>query len=172
MKPYNFFAAAAAIGLATACQSAPAERATSAIHVADTNTGEGQFFPPVTAVEARPVRFGAMTGASPEQRQYFTDRVNMETSGRGLTAPIVVQSTGVDQDVLVVMVSGFNEPLTPYISRGLLARMTSIIRFAPTIAEMGLSQELDVYDVAAVLGFKQIVVTDGKEVSYVTKLEL
>lgn len=72
----------------------------------------------------------------------------------------------------MVMVSGFHEPLTPYTSRGLLARMTSIIRFAPTIAEMGLSQELDVYDVAAVLGFKQIVVTDGNEVSYVTKLEL
>ena len=171
MKPYIVFAAAAAIGLATACQSAPVEPAKSAAHVADTGTGAGQFFPPVTTMVARPVRFGAMNGASPEQRQYFTDRVNMETSGRGLTAPIAVQSTGDDQDVLVVMVSGFNEPLTPYISRGLLARMTSIIRFAPTITEMGLSQELDVYDVAAVLGFTQIVVTDGREVSYGTKLE-
>lgn len=87
MKPYIFVAATAAIGLATACQSAPVEPATSAIHVADTDTGEGQFFPPVTETVARSVRFGAMTGASPEQRQYFTDRVNLETSGRGLTAP-------------------------------------------------------------------------------------
>tara|TARA_R110000765_G_scaffold208234_4_gene313368 strand:+ start:328 stop:576 length:249 start_codon:yes stop_codon:yes gene_type:complete len=69
------------------------------------------------------------------------------------------------------MVSGFHEPLIPYISRGLLARMTSISRFAPIIAEMGLSQELDVYGVAAVLGFTQIVVTDGREVGYGTKLE-
>ena len=171
MKPYIFFAAAATIGLATACQSAPVELAKSSAHVVDTGTGEGLFYPPVTETETRSVRFGAMTGASPEQRQYFTDRVNMETSGRGLTMPFIVQSTGVDQDVLVVMVSGFDEPLTSYISRGLLARMTSITRFAPTIAEMGLSQELDVYDVAAVLGFTQIVITDGREVSYGTKLE-
>ena len=171
MKRYNIFAAAAAISLAAACQSVPVEPATNALHFAESETGEGQFFPRVTATEVRPVRFGAMGGASPEQRQYFTDRVNMETSGRGLAAPIVVQSTGDDQDVLVVMVSGFHEPLTPYISRGLLARMTSIIRFAPTITEMRLSQELDIYDVAAVLGFTQIVVTDGREVSFGTKLE-
>lgn len=172
MKRYSMFAATAAIGLVSACQSIPPETAASAPHIVDAETGEGRFYPPVTSMEVWPVDFGMMANVGPAQRQYFTDRVNMETSGRGLTAPIVVQSTGEEQDVLVVMVSGFHEPLTPYIARGLLARMTSVIRFAPTLAELGLSQELDVYDVAAALGFEQIVVTDGRDVAFATKLEV
>lgn len=172
MKRYNILAAAAAMGLATACQSVPAGHVTSASAAEDAQTGEGRFFPNVTETEVRPVRFSAMADTGPSQRQYFTDRINMETSGRGLTAPIVVQCAGKEQDVLVVMVSGFQEPLTPYISRGLLARMTSIIRFAPTLAEMGLSEELDIYDVAAVLGFKQIVVTDGRDFAMATKFDV
>ena len=169
MKPYIIIATGAV--LASACQSAPMPPASSAEAFVDTQTGEGQYFPPVTATEDRPVRFGMMSGAGPAQRQYFTDRVNMETSGRGLSAPIVVQSVGAEQDVLVLMVSGFQEPLTPYISRGLLARMTSVVRFAPAVTEIGLSQKLDVYDVAAVLGFKQIVVTDGRTTAFATELQ-
>ena len=172
MKRHITLAIVAALGLVSACQSAPAESTSSALRTIDAGTGEGQSYPPVTSVEVQPVRFGMMTNADPVQRQYFTDRVNMETSGRGLTAPIVVQSTGYEQDVLVLMVSGFQEPLTPYIARGLLARMTSVIRFAPTLAELSLSQDLDIYDVAAALGFKQIVVTDGRDVSFATKLEV
>ena len=171
MKPHILLAAVAALSLVSACQAAPLKPATDASGF-DAETGEGQFYPPVTATEIWPVRFGMMSGASPMQRQYFTDRVNMGTSGQGLTAPIIVQSTGDDQDVLVVMVSGFHEPLTPYISRGLLARMTSLIRFAPTLSELGLSEELDVYDVAAALGFKKIVVTDGRDATFATKLEV
>lgn len=170
MKPYIILATSAALGLASACQSAPMPPASSAEVIVDAQSGEGWFYPPVKATEVRPVRFGMMSGAGPAQRQYFTDRVNMETSGRGLTAPLVVQSVGEEHDVLVLMVSGFHEPLTPYISRGLLARMTSVVRFTPTITEMGLSQELDVYDVASVLGFKQIVVTDGRSAAFATDL--
>ena len=172
MNRYTTLATAIALGLASACQSAPIEPTMNASHPVDADTGEGRFYPTVTAMDIQPVRFGMMANAGPVQRQYFTDRVNMETSGRGLTAPIVVQSTGDEQDVLVVMVSGLDDPLTAYIARGLLARMTSVIRFAPTLAELGLSQELDVYDVAAALGFKQIVVTDGRNATFATTLEV
>lgn len=171
MKRYITLAAAATLSLVGACQSAPIDPTMIASRTGDAETGEGRFYPPVTSIEVHPVRFGTMANAVPMQRQYFTDRVNMETSGRGLTAPIVVQSVGEEQDILVLMVSGFQEPLSPYISRGLLARMTSVVRFAPPLSEMGLSQDLDVYDVAAALGFKQIVVTDGRDITFATKLE-
>ena len=60
--------------------------------------------------------------------------------------------------------------MTPYIARAMLARMTSVLRFAPAISEMGVSQELDVYSMAAILGFERIIVTNGRAFSYEAQL--
>lgn len=53
----------------------------------------------------------------------------------------------------------------------MLARMTSVTRFLPEISEMGLSAEFDIYNMAAVLGFNRIVVTDGRKFSHKAELE-
>lgn len=165
-------AAAITLALLGACQTAPSPTGFADSYQVDPNTGEGRFFPPVADTEIHATSYGVMVDAGPLQRQFFTDRINMETSSRGQMAPIVVQSTGEKREVLVLMVPGGEQGLTPYIARALLARTTSIIRFAPLVSEMGMSDQLDVYDVAAVLGFKQVVVTDGRDVAYVTKLEV
>lgn len=172
MKLQCTLTAAIAAGLLTACQSAPTPYVAADRLEGDAGTGEGRVYPPVTETEIRATQLSAKSDAGPLQRQYFVDRINMETSGRGLAAPIVVQGVGDARGTLVLMVSGGNGPLTPYIARALLARTTSVIRFAPVVSEMGLSEELDVYEVAAVLGFRQIVVTDGRDATFVTQLEV
>jgi len=48
--------------------------------------------------------------------------------------------------------------------------MTSVLRFSPAISEMGVSQELDVYSMAAILGFERIIVTNGRAFSYEAQL--
>lgn len=161
--------AAAALG---ACQSTPSSYAGANQVKAGPGAGEGWAYPPATETEIRVTHFGARSGVGPLERQYLVDRINMEMSVPVLSAPIVVQGVGETRDTLVVMVSGTDGALTPYIARALLARTTSVIRFAPVVTEMGLSEELDVYEVAAVLGFRQIVVTDGRKVTYVTQLEV
>lgn len=172
MKLHSTLSAAITAGLLSACQSVPATSASASLPDADPVTGEGRVFPPVTDTEVHATLLGARSGAGPRERQYFVDRINMETSGRGLAAPIVVQGVGEARDTLVLMVHGGDGALTPFIARALLARTTSVIRFAPVVAELGLSEELDVYEVASVLGFKRIVVTDGRDASFVTQLEV
>lgn len=172
MKPlYLMTAAFSAIAL-TACQTTPPVMTYTDEAAIDAKTGEGLYFPPITDTETEISHYSMMVDASPVKRQFLADLINMETSGRGMTAPIVIQVTGENKAVLVVMVPDTDRILTPYTARALLARMTSIIRFAPAIAEMGLSEELDIYDVAAVLGFNQIIVTDGSIASYATEIEL
>ena len=172
MKPlYLMMAARSAIAL-TACETTPSVMTYSDEAAIDPKTGEGLYFPPITDTETEISHYSMMVDASPVKRQFFADLINMETSGRGMTAPIVIQVTGENKAVLVVMVPDTDRLLTPYTARALLARMTSIIRFAPAVAEMGLSEELDIYHVAAVLGFNQIIVTDGSIASYATEIEL
>lgn len=172
MYTKSTLAAFIALTALSACQTASSPIMVSEPQTVDPMTGEGQYFPPATHTDIQFTSFAMMSDANPSQRQFFADRINMETPGQGDMETIVVQSTGQARDVLVLMVPSGERILTPYVSRALLARMSSIIRFAPVISEMGLSEELEIYDVSAILGFKQIVVTDGQATSLVTYLKV
>ncbi|GGD11309.1 hypothetical protein [Aquisalinus flavus] len=131
----------------------------------DETTGEGVYYPKVSSVETPDIRFGRMAGFGPQERQFFVDQVNLAASTPGRTFPIVAQAVGENNETLVFTYLG-DGSMTPYLSRGILARLTSITRAAPAIAEMGLSSEFDVYNMAAVLGFARVTVTDGRHFAH------
>lgn len=145
----------------------PSARTAAAI---DEATGAGRYYPPASSVETPNILFDRMAGVGPQQRQFFVDQVNLAVSAPGRTFPIVAQAVGANRETLVFLYIGAEGPMTPYLARGLLARLTSITRSAPAITEMGLSSEFDVYNMTAVLGFGRIVVTDGREFSHEARL--
>jgi hypothetical protein len=151
-----------------ACETLPTARraGAAALSAVDANSGAGTYYPAVTSRDAPDVRFVRMAGVGPQQRQFFVDQINLAAVTPGRTMAIVAQATGEDSDTLVLLYLGGEGAMTPYLARGLLARMTSITRAAPAIAEMGLSSEFDIYNMAAVLGFRRIIVTDGRDFSH------
>lgn len=160
----------ASFGALGACQSTstptPVDTSAPVIAAPDETTGAGTFYPPATSFETPDIRFPQMAGVGPQQRQYFIDQVNLAGSTPGRTVPIVAQAVGVERQTLVFTDLDAEAPMTPYIARGILARLTSITRAAPTIAELGLSGEFDIYNMAAVLGFKRVIVTDGRDFAH------
>lgn len=136
----------------------------------DEATGVGRYYPPASSVETPNILFERMEGVGPQQRQSFADQINLAASAPGRTVPIVVQAVGADKQTLVFLYIGAEGPMTPYLARGILARLTSITRAAPAIAEMGLSSEFDVYNMAAVLGFSRVIVTDGRDFAHQANL--
>lgn len=132
----------------------------------DNITGEGMYYPQVSSVETPDIRFGSMAGVGPRERQFFVDQVNLAASTPGRSFPIVAQAVGEDRETLVFVHLDTESPMTPYLARGILARMTSITRSAPAITEMGLSSEFDVYNMAAMLGFSRVLVTDGRDFAH------
>lgn len=107
-----------------------------------------------------------MAGVGPVERQFFIDQLNLAASTPGRTFPIVVQAVGENRETLVFLYLDADGPMTPYLARAILARLTSLTRSAPAISEMGLSNEFDIYNTAAVLGFAQIIVTDGRDFAH------
>lgn len=158
-----------------ACETVPGETPAGAAAPAaialDETTGAGVYFPPPTSTERADIRFAAMAGVGPQQRQGFVDQVNLAASNPARPVPIVAQSVGADRQTLVLMHLGAEGPTTPYMARAILARLTSILRFAPAVTEMGLSSEFDVYNMAAVLGFQRIIVTDGRSFAHDVSLK-
>lgn len=171
IAPRAAIAILAATATIAACETSPAAIASAAdispvASDLQSGTGVGVFFPSITSSDKPQIRFSTMPGVGPDQRQFFADQINLVASGAERAIPIVVQAVGDDRKTLVFMPIGGQATATPYIARGILARMTSVSRFLPAISEMGLSQEFDIYNMGAVLGFERIVVTDGRDFSH------
>lgn len=151
--------------------AAPAEAQPRTAALRSDAVGAGVFYPKPKSFETADIRFAAMEGVGPRQRLVFADQINLAASTPGRTIPIVAQAVGEDRATLVFMYLDSEEPgMTPYLARGVLARLTSITRVAPAITEMGLSSEFDIYNMAAVLGFERLVVTDGRAFSHEARL--
>ena len=130
--------------------------------------GQNNYYPPIVSADIPEVRFSAAAEAGAQKRHFFVDQINLAAAGNSF--PIVAQAVGADSATLVIMNIDTPEGITPYIARAMLARMTSVVRFLPEISELGLSAEFDIYNMAAVLGFNRIVVTDGREFSHEARL--
>ncbi|MEO0608156.1 MAG: hypothetical protein AAFY82_07975 [Pseudomonadota bacterium] len=160
-----------ATGLVSACETSPMASDTNlvgagALTEADAATGEGIYYPKVTLSDQPEIRFGPILGAGPQERQFFVDQINRAATTSERDIALVVQAVGTENQTLLFMPLNRDGSPTPYIAKAMLARMTSVLRFAPAITEMGISQEMDVYNMAAILGFDRIVVTDGRAFSY------
>ena len=153
-----------------ACETldASADPVTTAVPVPE--TGEGLFFPPVTSSETPEIRFGAVAEIGAPQRQRFADQINLVTTGAERPIPLVAQAVGTEATTLVLLNLEPEAYLTPYIARAMLARMTSLTRAIPAVAEMGIDEAFDIYNLAAVMGFDAIIVTDGRDFSHEARL--
>lgn len=160
------------IGALGACETVPSatEAAVAEAPLIDAATGAGIYFPPPTSFESPQVRFAQMGGVGANQRQLFVDQVNVAATNTGRSVPVVAQAVGSENHTLVLIYLTAENDMTPYLARGILARLTSIARFAPAIAEMGLTAEFDIYNMAAVMGFERIVVSDGRSFAHQANL--
>jgi hypothetical protein len=163
----------ALLTISALCVSAavPAEAQPRTAALRSDAAGAGVFYPKPKSFETADIRFAAMEGVGPQQRQVFADQINLAASQPGRAVPIVAQAVGEGHETLVFMyLESEGAGMTPYLARGILARLTSITRIAPAITEMGLSNAFDIYNMAAVLGFERIVVTDGRAFSHEASL--
>lgn len=122
----------------------------------------GVYFSPPSSTESRKTQFRLSVDPGPVRRQYFTDQINLVASTPSRELPVIAQAVGAERRVLVLTMVGAGSAPTPYLARAILARATSVIRSAPILAEMGISQDFDIYNVAVVLGFERIVVSDAR----------
>jgi len=160
----------AALFAMTACQAGLASAEPVTTPAAVPETGEGIFFPPVTSTETPAIRFGAAAEIGPQQRQVFVDQINLVTTGGERPIPLIAQAVGTERTTLVLLNMEPETYLTPYIARAILARMTSLTRALPAVAELGMGEAFDIYNRAAIMGFDGIIVTDGRGFSHEARL--
>lgn len=160
----------ALLGPLGACETMSAEaqpkKAALTAPAVSEKTGAGVYYPPPTSFEVPEVRVDELVGVGPQQRSLVVDQLNVAVASNGGLLPIVVQAVGEGRTTLVFTYLDADSTMTSYVARGILARLTSLSRFLPAITEFGLSREIDVYNLTALLGFERIIVTDGRSFAH------
>ncbi|MEQ8440946.1 MAG: hypothetical protein RIM33_10040 [Alphaproteobacteria bacterium] len=133
---------------------------------ADNARHEGYYYPtPQTEERYRP-RVGVVVEADRRTRIAFTTGL----SGQMLSAPspprfaIFAKGSQAEKLIIVALSDGtFN---TLYRIRALLAMLTAYSRSSPAFTQHPNPENLTFLDLIALIGFEQVVVTDGRELAH------
>jgi len=159
----------AAAGTARAADTAAPTADASALEAGtpDVSAHEGYYYPAVTSTETYKSRARVLDDNDRRRRLEF---VTLMTASQ-LAAPYLLFAKGDDAEKLIIvgMQDGWLD--TPYRMRALLAMFTQVARQTPLFRDYAVDDLFTFYDLARLIGFAQITVTDGRQFAHRIVLE-
>lgn len=128
---------------------------------ADPDRHAGYYYPPAQTAEDYVSRAVVHASASREARLGFVTGITQQQLARPYPPPYVVFVKGDDADKLIVVAMGQNGFRTLYQARALMAQLTAVARTTTLLRELAVEDIFTFFDLARMLGFKQITVSDG-----------
>jgi len=127
----------------------------------------GYYYPPPQSEpEVYEARATTMTDASRNSRVGFVTAIAAETRKRPYPPPATIFAKGEQAQKLIIVAlqDGFID--TIYRARALFADMTSQARLLPIFKEMGVQDSYTFFDLAKLLGFEEITISNGRDFTH------
>jgi hypothetical protein len=157
-------ALAAGVLLALAGQPAAAQEPDDDRHV-------GYYYPAPQTTETYVARGGTLPQASRQMRVGFVVGYTTNQLERPYPPDYVIYAKGAEAQKLIIAAVGENRMNTLFRARAVLAMMTAVARTMPIFVDNGVEDSFTFFDLAKLLGFEQITVTDGKSFAHQVILE-
>ena len=141
-----------------------------AVQAADRHAGY-YYPPPETAPEVYEARAQVMAEASRATRIGFVTAIATETRKKPYPPPATIFAKGEEAQKLIIVAlqDGFIDTL--YRARALFADMTAQARLLPVFQELGVQDYFTFFDLAKMLGFQQITISNGRDFTHQILLE-
>ncbi|MDA0240111.1 MAG: molybdopterin-guanine dinucleotide biosynthesis protein A [Proteobacteria bacterium] len=121
----------------------------------------GYYYPEPTSVETFRPRVRILPGSNRTRRIGFVVGLTTEILARPFAPEYSLFAKGSEAEKLIIVANRKGTLDTIYRVRALLATLTSVARATPVFQEQEPEPRLTFFDLAALLGFKQITVSDG-----------
>lgn len=121
----------------------------------------GYYYPNPASVETYKPRVRILPGSNRTRRIGFVVGLTTEILGRPFAPEYSLFAKGSEAEKLIVVANRQGTLDTIYRVRALLATLTSVARATPVFQDREPEPRLTFFDLAAMLGFKQITVSDG-----------
>jgi hypothetical protein len=145
-------------GVATAAsdgQGTPASNAAESRH-------EGYYYPKITTREVYKARTKPLPKMDRHERLLFVSATTQQQGSAPYAPRYVVFAKGDEAEKLIIVGLDDQTLGTIYRARALLAALSSLARLTPLLRDADLEDTLTFYDLAKLMGFTQITISDGR----------
>lgn len=132
---------------------------------------EGYYYPGPVTQEAYGSRAEPLPDADRALRLRFITGFTQEQLGRPYVPPHALFAKGADAEKLLLVATGGNSFRNLYQARAVLAQMTAIARGTPLFRDMQVEEIFTFLDLARMMGFTQLTVSDGASFAHRITIE-
>jgi len=130
----------------------------------------GYYYPTKVSTETYVARSKQLGGVNRIRRLVFVSAITNKLWSGGYPPPYVMFSKGATGEKLIIVgMGGYFSTL--FQARALLASLTAQARTTKVFREFNIDGRLTFYDLAYMMGFEQITISDGKTFAHQVKLE-
>ncbi len=127
---------------------------------------EGYYYPKITSREVYKARTKVLAKMNRHERLLFVAATTQQQGSASYAPRYVVFAKGDEAEKLIIVGLDDQTLGTIYRSRALLAALSSLARLTPLLRDADLEDTLTFYDLAKLLGFTQITISDGRSRSH------
>jgi hypothetical protein len=131
----------------------------------------GYYYPQPQSSETYYPRATPLPEANRDRRLGFVTGITQSQMKSPYPIPHVLFAKGVDAEKLIIVALKAGYIDTLYRARAFLAALTAQARATPIFAELNAETEYTFFDMAVLLGFKQVTISDGQSFAHQIKFE-
>ncbi len=126
----------------------------------------GYYYPPPKTQETYVARAKTLPDSDRKRRLGFVTAMTAQMMSNPYPPPFAIFAKGDAAEKLIIVGLYENSYNTLYRMRGLLAMLTASARMTPFFNEAGVEDYFTFFDLAKLLGFTQITVSDGRDFAH------
>ena len=127
---------------------------------------EGYYYPKITSREVYKARTRTLEKMNRHERLLFVSATTEQQGSANYAPRYVVFAKGDEAEKLIIVGLDDQTLGTIYRQRALLAALSSLARLTPLLRDADLEDTLTFYDLAKMMGFTQITISDGRHISH------
>ncbi|WP_020592007.1 hypothetical protein [Kiloniella laminariae] len=131
----------------------------------------GYYYPEPIYREIYHARAKPLETASRKTRVAFVTAITQENMKREFPPEAAIFAKGEDAEKLIIVGLVDGRLDTIYRARAIFANMTAAVRTLPIFQELGVQDVFTFFDLAALMGFKQVTITNGRNFTHQVVLQ-
>ncbi|WP_227010776.1 hypothetical protein [Pelagibius marinus] len=132
---------------------------------------EGFYYPKLTSSEVYKARALTNPEASRKSRIAFVTGITNEQNKAPYPPQAAIFAKGSDAEKLIIVALEDGRIDTIYRARAIFAQLTAVARLLPVFAQLGVEDYFTFFDLAKMLGFTQITISNGREFAHQIEIQ-
>lgn len=124
---------------------------------------DGYYYPTPKTEETYTARARTLPESDRDRRLGFVVAFMAERAAEAAPQRYALFAKGTDAEKLIIVALDDQAFATLFRARAILATLTSRVRSSPLFGELGVQNLFTFYDLAKLIGFKQITISDGRD---------